>query len=578
MADKDHEAIEGERAAALAAILESDADKKLIVAGPGTGKTYAFRRALEQCDGKGLALTFIRNLVADLREALDDIADVFTFHGFCKHLVHRNPVAGLTADWDYYPSLTKLLLADLEWLGHPRMTSIELDGHFHRLDDDTEVVIEALRLGVYYDAVSHTDLVHRALRHFEANPEKVPSYPLIVVDEYQDFSLLETSFLDLLAAKSPVLVAGDDDQALYDFKGAKPEFIRDLSRGDDYTEFELPYCSRCTEVVVEAVNDAIRTAVAEGHLKDRLDKRFQCYVPEKAEDSQAHPKIIHARCSVERAASPYTGLYLAEQIAAIPAEDIRESHDDGYPTVLVIGPNPFLKSAYAVIAEAFPQAQLKKGPDLAIEPIEGYRRLLKNECSRLGWRILIHCFTSPDSRSAVADPLAAESELVDALPEDYRAGHLEVVGWLRELLAEDEPAEELVTKLEEAFGQPIAEILAALRQEPADPDPPDEGAEEEAADGEEPTIICTSLVGAKGLSAGYVFMVGMCDGHFPQDPDAITDDEICKFLVGLSRTRKECHVVSCRFLGRDRLSASAFLRWIEPHLVERKIDAAYFKG
>src|SRR4051812_36596249 len=85
-------------------ILQSDAEKKLIVAGPGTGKTFTFQEALRACGGKGLALTFIRNLVADLEVALDGLADVFTFHGYCKYLMHSHDIAGLEAG-DYYPPL-----------------------------------------------------------------------------------------------------------------------------------------------------------------------------------------------------------------------------------------------------------------------------------------------------------------------------------------------------------------------------------------------------------------------------------------------------------------------------------------
>ena len=79
------------RTDATNAIIESAFEKKLIVAGPGTGKTFTFRRALEECGGRGLALTFIRNLVADLRAELEDIADVYTFHGFCKYQLQPPP-------------------------------------------------------------------------------------------------------------------------------------------------------------------------------------------------------------------------------------------------------------------------------------------------------------------------------------------------------------------------------------------------------------------------------------------------------------------------------------------------------
>ena len=60
-----------------------------------------------------------------------------------------------------------------------------------------------------------------------------------------------------------------------------------------------------------------------------------------------------------------------------------------------------------------------------------------------------------------------------------------------------------------------------------------------------PTIICTTLVGAKGLSAEHVFIVGMNNGASLGTPGAVTDDEVCKLIVGLSRTRKACHLVSC---------------------------------
>jgi superfamily I DNA/RNA helicase len=100
-ADEQLREIEDKRTAASDAIVNSASEKRLIVAGPGTGKTYTFKQALAKAitdaptADKGLALTFIRNLVEDLSEALSDVADVFTFHGFCKHQMHRHPVAGL---------------------------------------------------------------------------------------------------------------------------------------------------------------------------------------------------------------------------------------------------------------------------------------------------------------------------------------------------------------------------------------------------------------------------------------------------------------------------------------------------
>jgi hypothetical protein len=177
-----HDDVSEQRAEATNAVIASASAKKLIVAGPGTGKTFTFRRALEQCGGRGLALTFIRNLVGDLRAALEDVADVFTFHGFCKYQLHRHPVDGLNSGWHYYPRLLELTAYDLALVGNP-WSKDDLTRALHTLDEAGGEISEVLRLGSYYNAVHHTDVVYRVLRHFDRHKDEIPTFPLIVVDE-----------------------------------------------------------------------------------------------------------------------------------------------------------------------------------------------------------------------------------------------------------------------------------------------------------------------------------------------------------------------------------------------------------
>jgi superfamily I DNA/RNA helicase len=73
----------------------------------------------------------------------------------------------------------------------------------------------------------YADIVFAIVKQFEVKKEKIPTYEQVVVDEFQDFNKLEVSLIELLAEKSPILLAGDDDQALYDFKDASPEHIRE---------------------------------------------------------------------------------------------------------------------------------------------------------------------------------------------------------------------------------------------------------------------------------------------------------------------------------------------------------------
>lgn len=76
----------GERAALTEAILSSDATRKLVVAGPGTGKSFLFqqicRRNCELGATNNLALSFINELVDDLSKDLHGLAEVKTLHGF----------------------------------------------------------------------------------------------------------------------------------------------------------------------------------------------------------------------------------------------------------------------------------------------------------------------------------------------------------------------------------------------------------------------------------------------------------------------------------------------------------------
>ena len=70
-------AIESARNGYTSAILASDAQRRIIVAGPGTGKTHTFKQVLAQAGDGALALTFLSLLVRDLESELDGLADVY---------------------------------------------------------------------------------------------------------------------------------------------------------------------------------------------------------------------------------------------------------------------------------------------------------------------------------------------------------------------------------------------------------------------------------------------------------------------------------------------------------------------
>jgi len=106
------EALYAERDRLVRELVESAAHLKVIVAGPGTGKTRAFRELLTTGAGDKIALTFINNLVIALHRDLGDLAQVQTLHGFARALLHRHGAHGASQGCDYYPSLAEILRAD----------------------------------------------------------------------------------------------------------------------------------------------------------------------------------------------------------------------------------------------------------------------------------------------------------------------------------------------------------------------------------------------------------------------------------------------------------------------------------
>jgi superfamily I DNA/RNA helicase len=95
---------------AVEAILKSPSRKKLIIAGPGTGKTTLFKQVLQLTTGEPnqrIVLTFINNLKDDLEKDLKGLAEVHTLHSYCLGLLHRNPVlrGSLSPDFRCCPGL-----------------------------------------------------------------------------------------------------------------------------------------------------------------------------------------------------------------------------------------------------------------------------------------------------------------------------------------------------------------------------------------------------------------------------------------------------------------------------------------
>ena len=102
--------------------------------------------------------------------------------------------------------------------------------------------------------------------------------------------------------------------------------------------------------------------------------------------------------------------------------------------------------------------------------------------------------------------------------------------------------------------------------------------EEAGADDGRPLVRVTSFEGSKGLSAQHVFIAGLHDGELPSDPASVKDIEICRFIVGLTRTRKRCYLIHTGHFGTRWLRPSSFISWIASERLEViAVDKEYWE-
>lgn len=529
------------------AVLNSRSPKKLVIAGPGTGKTTLFKRLLESTPGdpsRRIVLTFINNLRNDLETDLGHLAKTHTLHSFCLGALYSNPTlrGDLSADLRCCPGLATLIRADWKILrsGEPP----KFVGQMRSLaaKNDLDFYLER---GNYYNAVDFDDSVYRVHRAFEAGRAGPDSYDLVLIDEYQDFNRLEAAIIDALSETSSTVIAGDDDQALYSvLRNATSEHIRALSKAGEYEVFTLPFCMRCPKAVVDAVADILAKAREIDSLENRIEKPYKHFPLVKGADSAKYPTIINVRTSVQSKKANYMGRYVANALEAIPEDEIAAAAVGGYPAALVIVARPYRDQILEHLEAGRFLIETRAESPSGIERTNGLEILKADLASNLGWRIVLHCdqpmFLS-DSILATSD---GHSQLCDAVPEPYRNTVLEEV------------ADFEVVDGAAPSGVPME-------------DSPEPG---------RLVVRVTSFEGAKGLSAQHVFIAGLHDGELPANPSGIKDLEICKFVVGLTRTRKRCYFIHSGRFGTGWKRPSCFIDWIAAERLENVlVDKEYWK-
>ena len=273
----------------------------LVLAGPGSGKTRTLTaRAAYLIAARGvpparlLCVTFTNKAAEEMRFRLEGLLGreaediwIHTFHAACLRILRKYGAAiGLPPDF----VVADEALQETIWRRVIERRNLSLEQYpVYRLRDFVSYEKAALRdptqssslveekpidplwaeLAADYatslrarQALDFDDLIGQAVRLLReqdaVRQELQRLLPHVLVDEYQDINRAQYEFLTLLCPPgADVMAVADDDQCIYEWRGARPQLVDDFIRRYHPRVIELSECYRCTETILYAAQNLI---------------------------------------------------------------------------------------------------------------------------------------------------------------------------------------------------------------------------------------------------------------------------------------------------------------------------------
>ena len=269
---------------------------KLILAGAGSGKTRVLIHRVERLildfkiqPSNILALTFTNKASNEMKQRLEKVLRMSsqglwfgTFHGICRRILKIHwKEAGIKDFFSILDSQDQLRMIKRiikqknldENLYEPKHLQSFINSQkdkglrYDKCDYDDNVYIEIYK---EYDlacrqtnSVDFADLILLTYEMLLKNQQILHYYSTrfknIMVDEFQDTNALQFELLKLLNGKDGSLYAvGDDDQAIYGWRGARSKNIKYFTDQFSNVEvFKLEQNYRSTNSILSVANELI---------------------------------------------------------------------------------------------------------------------------------------------------------------------------------------------------------------------------------------------------------------------------------------------------------------------------------
>ncbi|RRU06527.1 DNA helicase II [Stenotrophomonas sp. 278] len=624
----------------------------LVLAGAGSGKTRVLTHRiawLHEVFGvptHGIfAVTFTNKAAGEMRHRIDAQLPhgsrgmwIGTFHGLAHRLLRLHfaeaklPDSFQVLDSDDQLRLVKRVVQQLEiddgkyppkqiawWINEQkdegrRPQHIQPEPSDHWLETMRQAYAAYQERCDRAGLVDFAELLLRAHELLRDNPALLAHYRSrfreILVDEFQDTNAIQYAFVRVLAGDSGhVFVVGDDDQAIYGWRGAKVEnvqrFLKDFP-GAQTVRLEQNY--RSSANILGAANAVI------AHNPDRIGKELwtDSGDGEPIDLYAAYNEMDEARYVVERARQWVRdgGSYADAAVlyrSNAQSRAFEEALISEQVPYRVYGGMRFFERAEIKDALAYLRLMTNRDDDAAFEravntPTRGIgdrtldevRRLARSQAISL-WEATMLTAQGNELAARARNALAGFLTLVNQLQHEAgemtlaeRIDHVLLRSGLRDHWAKEsrntldsesrsDNLDELIsvasrfTRREddiEETGETMSELVAFLSYASL------EAGEGQAQAGEEGVQLMT-LHSAKGLEFPLVFLAGMEDGLFPSarslEESGRLEEERRLAYVGITRARQKLvlsYAESRRIHGQDNYNVpSRFLREIPRELL-----------
>lgn len=559
----------------------------LLLAGPGTGKTYRLamriKHLIEQVGVAPQEITVITFTAPAAKNMRDKISDetrpelylpyrsqpkaITTMHSLGFRVLRENAAdLGLDENLNVVSDdyLRSVLIGDAAQLAgftreDGRETGLCRQFGDCRPDDDSPKCTICRK---YKDilrscsAVDYDEQILLACSLFRDRPDILERYRAscrhLLVDEYQDINAAQHELICLLSngQREGLFVVGDDDQSIYSWRGGSPEFIRRFAEdfGPESTVRPLLKSYRCHRHVLEGALHVVEQfdpgrlpkGEFEYHVED--GPKIQIHnTPSDEKEAMAVRRVIEGALPSQDVLVLYpqrqfaTAIIDTLRVAQIPFSSVASLPGSGLPLVATLSiwlRAPGASLSFRRCLQAFLESPASGLPSRKVRKAE--KKQQREDAFRLFsnlWRDVL----AGDNESLWVS-LSARSEM-----QAYSAAFAAFSALLSSF-EEGGSLSEFSASVTESLA-PWSNIPEFLREVISWVELGSEG----TTFGQPPNVRVMSFQAAKGLEAKVVCVLGAEEGIIPrQEDDEFLAEQSRLFFVSMTRAINELHLFHAR--------------------------------